>query len=107
VRFTRKRFFLTFVACAFAFDVATRFLLNQPPNPVWASPEQAAWQRHASTILSPLMLVLTGPIDWLQQDPDPPPPFRAILCVGYWTIVALLIHQLVSRGGRARQRNAL
>jgi hypothetical protein len=97
MRMTRKKFVLLFLAFGYAFDFATRFLLNQAPRPSWASPDQEAWQRYASTILSPLKLVLVAPIDWLQQDPDPPPPFRLILFAAYWSVLALGIHYLLQR----------
>jgi hypothetical protein len=100
VRLTRKRFVLLFIAFGCAFDVATRFLLNESRGAFEPSPEQEAWQREASTILSPLKLILVGPINWLQRDPDPPPPFRVILCVAYWSVLALLIHYFLSRKGR-------
>jgi hypothetical protein len=94
---TRKKFVLLFLASGFALDFATRFLLNQEPDALWASPDQAGWQRVGTTILSPLRVVLVGPISWLQQDPDPPPPFRLILLAAYWSLLALGIHYLISR----------
>ena len=97
MRLTRKRFVLLFLAFGYAFDFATKFLLNQSPEALSASSNQEAWQRCASTILSPVKLVLVGPIIWLQQDPDPPPPFRLILFAAYWSILALGLHHLLSR----------
>jgi len=94
---TRKKFVLRFLAFGYAFHFVTKFVLNQPPEALWASPDQAAWQRYASMILSPIRVVLVGPINWLQQDPDPPPPFRLILFAAYWSILALGIHHLLSR----------
>jgi len=102
MRLTRKRFVLLFLAFGCAFDVGTRFLLNQPRGAFGTSPGQEAWQKSASTILSPLTLVLVGPINWLQQDPDPPPPFRVILCLAYWSVLALVIYYLLSRKKSAR-----
>jgi hypothetical protein len=97
VRSTRKKFVLRFLAFGYAFDFVTRFLLNQPREALGAAPNQEAWQRHASTILSPIKVVLVGPINWLQQDPDPPPPFRIILFAAYWSLLALGIHYVLSR----------
>ena len=97
MRLTRKQFVLRFLAFGYAFHFITRFLLGQSSEAIWASPDQAAWQRHASTILSPIKLVLVGPINWLQQDPDPPPPFRLILFAAYWSVLALGSHYLLSR----------
>jgi hypothetical protein len=94
---TRKRFVLLFLAFGYAFHFITRFLLNQAPEALWASPDQQPWQRFASTILSPIKVVLVAPINWLQQDPDPPPPFRLILFAAYWSVLALGIYQLLPR----------
>lgn len=52
MRLTKKRFVLLFLAVGYAFDFATKFLLNQARDAVWASPNQAAWQRFVSTILA-------------------------------------------------------
>jgi hypothetical protein len=99
VRFTRKKFVLLFLAFGYTFHFVTKFLLNQPPESLGASPNQEPWQQHASTILFPIKAVLVAPINWLQQDPDPPPPFRLILFAAYWSLLALGIHQLPSRKG--------
>jgi hypothetical protein len=94
---SRKKLVLRFLALGYAFQFATRLLLNQAPDAVWASSNQEAWQRHVSTILAPIKVVLVAPINWLQQDPDPPPPFRIILFAAYWSVLALGIHYLLSR----------
>jgi hypothetical protein len=73
---------------------------------VWASPEQQPWQQLAVTILAPIKLVLVGPINWLQQDPDPPPPLRGILCAAYWSLLAWGIHSLLARVRAAREPSA-
>jgi hypothetical protein len=97
MRLTRKKFVLSFLAVGFTYQFADKFLLSHPPEAIWASPDQAAWQRTISMILSPLKLVLMGPVIWLQQDPDPPPPFRLILLGIYWSLLALGIHHLLAR----------
>ena len=97
MRLTRKKFVLLFLAVGYAFHFATKFLLNQSPEALWASSNQAAWQRYASMILSPIKVVLVAPINWVQQDPDPPPPFRLILFAAYWSVLALGLHYLLSR----------
>jgi hypothetical protein len=94
---TKRNFVLSFLAGGLAFDLITRFLLSQPREALGASPSQALWQQHISTALWPLRLVLTGPVIWLQQDPDPPPPFRAILLVAYWSVLALGIRRFLVR----------
>jgi hypothetical protein len=97
MRLTRKRFVLSFLASGYALHFVTKFVLDQPPEALWASPNQGIWQKYASTLLSPLSIVMFGPVTWLQQDPDPPPPFRLILLAAYWSILALGIHHLLSR----------
>jgi hypothetical protein len=97
MRLSRKKFVLRFLAFGYAFHFVTKFVLNQAPEALWASPDQEAWQRYASMTLSPIRVVLVGPINWLQQDPDPPPPFRLILFAVYWSLLALGIHHLLSR----------
>ncbi|HXK20016.1 MAG TPA: hypothetical protein VNG33_19530 [Polyangiaceae bacterium] len=97
MRSSRKKFVLVFLAVGYAFHFVTRFVLNQAPEALGASPDQELWQRRASTILSPIKAVLVGPINWLQQDPDPPPPFRLILFAVYWSVLALGIHRLLWR----------
>ncbi len=97
MRLTRKKFVLLFLAGGYGLHFACKFLLDQSPDALWASPDQEAWQRHVSTILSPIKVVLMGPVNWLLQDPDPPPPFRMILFAAYWSLLALGIHYLLSR----------
>src|SRR4026208_1395463 len=97
MRVSRKKFVLSFLAFGYALHFVTRFLLNQPPEALWASSNQEAWQRYASTILSPITVVQVGPINWLQQDPCRPPPFRLILFAAYWSVLALGLHYLLTR----------
>jgi hypothetical protein len=97
MRLTRKQFVVRFLAVGYALHFVTKFVLNQPREALWASPDQAAWQRYVSTILSPLQIVLFAPINWLQQDPDPPPPFRMILFAAYWSLLALGLHYLLTK----------
>lgn len=40
---------------------------------------------------------MIGPINWLEQDPDPPPPLRMILFAICWSLLALGIHQVLTR----------
>lgn len=82
MRLTRKQLVLGFLAFGFTLHFVTRFALNE--------------SHLGSRLLSPVTLVLFGPIDWLQQDPDPPPPFRLILCAAYWSLLALGVHRLLS-----------
>jgi hypothetical protein len=105
MRITRKKFVLLFLACGFALHFASKLLLDQPPDALWAVPDQEPWQRNISTALAPIRVVLIGPVSWLMQDPDPPPPFRIILCLAYWSLLAMGIHKLLSlRAGGLLQK---
>ncbi len=97
MRVGRKKFVLWAIAIGIAYSLATRLLLDQPPDALWATPGQAAWQQGASTLLAPVRIVLAGPVLWLQQDPDPPPPLRFLLLAAWWSLLALAIHWLLSR----------
>lgn len=99
---TRKKFVLRFLAAGYVFHFATKLLLNQAPDALFATPNQAAWQQLLSTVLAPIRLVLVGPVSWLLQDPDPPPPFRMMLFAAYWSLLALGLHAALSRRRSAR-----
>jgi len=94
---SRKRFVVSFLAFGYGLNFLARLLLNQSPEALYASPDQQPWQRCVATILSPIRVVLVAPINWLQQDPDPPPPFRVILFAVYWSALAVGIHYLLFR----------
>lgn len=100
---TRKKFVFLFLGCGFTLHFAAKLLLDQPPDALWALPSQEPWQRNISTVLAPLRVVLVGPINWLMQDPDPPPPFRIILSAAYWSLLAMGIYWLLAWIGRARR----
>lgn len=95
---SRIKFVLVFLAFAFMFLFATTALLNQPPDAFLGSESQKGWQSVLSTILSPIKLILIGPllpfINFLHQDPDTPPPFFLAGFTFYWSILALVIHFL-------------
>jgi hypothetical protein len=102
MRISRKKFILWFLCCGYALHFVSKLVLNQAPDALWASPAQQVWQQHISTILSPLRVVLVGPVSWLMQDPDPPPPFRIILFAVYWSLFAMALHYLLSRPWQGR-----
>jgi hypothetical protein len=99
-------FVFLFLIFAAAFLVGTTLLLDQPPEALFGSGSQAAWKSTVSTILSPVKIILMGPllpfIKFLHQDPDTPPPFFLIGFAFYWIILALVIHYLISKIKRAR-----
>ena len=98
---SRLKFVFLFLVFAFAFLFITTGLLDQPPESFVGSESQVAWQSAVSTVLSPIKLVLIGPmlpfINFLHQDPDTPPPFFLAGFAFYWTILALVLHYLLSK----------
>ena len=110
---SRTKFVLLFLICAFAFQFITNALLGAEVRGFPAHGESflglgspVAWKRAVSIIILPIKIVLIGPllplIDYLRQAPDydPPPPFIAILFAIYWFILALMIHNLLSKPKR-------
>lgn len=98
---SRIKFVFLFLIFAAAFLFATTLLLDQAPESLFGSESQVAWKSTVSTILSPIKIILMGPlvpfINFLHRDPDTPPPFFLIGFAIYWIIVALIIHYLLSK----------
>lgn len=97
----RIKFVLLFLVGAFAFLFGSSALLNQTPEVIWGSESQTGWQYIVSIILSPVKIILMGPllpfIAFLRQDPDTPPPFFLAGFAIYWTILALAIHYFFAK----------
>jgi hypothetical protein len=102
---SRVKFVLLFLVFAFAFLFGTTQLLDQAPESFLGSESQAAWKSVISTVLSPIKIVLIGPllpyINFLHQDPDTPPPFFLAGFAVYWIILAFGIHFLLGKMKRA------
>ncbi|MGF7080663.1 hypothetical protein [Mucilaginibacter sp. UYCu711] len=102
---SKLKFTIIFVVCAFAFVLGTSVLLGQQPETLFASGTQIAWKSFLSTVLSPIKIILMGPllpfIKFLHQDPDTPPPFFLVGFAIYWTILGLAVHYLLSKLKRA------
>ena len=101
MKISRIKFVLLFLIFAAAFLFATNLLLDQQPESLFGSETQAGWKSTISTILSPIKIILMGPllpfINFLHQDPDTPPPFFLVGFAFYWTILALILHYLLSK----------
>src|SRR5687768_8264857 len=98
---SKLKFVFLFLIFAFAFLFGTDLLLNQPAESFLGSASQEAWKSVVSSILSPIKIILIGPllpfIKFLNQDPDTPPPFFLVGFAFYWTILALTLHYLLSK----------
>jgi hypothetical protein len=103
---SRIKFIIFFLIFAFTFLFVSTELLDQPTDAFLGSDSQERWKSIVSTILSPVKIVLIGPllpfINFLQQDPDTPPPFFLAGFAIYWTILALIIHYLVAKFKHAK-----
>ena len=97
----RIKFVFYFLIFAFAFLFGTTMLLDQPPESLLGSESQAGWKSAVADFLSPVKIILIGPllpfIKFLQQDPDTPPPFFLAGFVFYWIILALMLQYLGSK----------
>lgn len=114
---SKTKFVLIFIISGFAFMFITTSLLGStgvrgfPMAPDSAvrtgSDSPIAWKRTVSTIILPIKVVLIGPlalpsVHFLND--DPPPPFIGIYLIIYWTIIASIIHYLLTkRAGHSLQ----
>jgi hypothetical protein len=106
MKITRIKFVFLFVIFAATFLFTTNLFLDQPTKSLWGSESQAGWKSIVSKILSPVKIILMGPlvpfINFLHKDPDTPPPFFLVGFVIYWTILALVIYYILGKIKRAR-----
>jgi hypothetical protein len=98
---SRIKFVLLFLVFAAAFLFLTNLLLDQSPESLFGSDSQTGWKSVVSNILSPIKIILMGPlfpfIKFLHQDPDTPPPFFLAGFIFYWAILALAIYYVTSK----------
>ena len=96
---SRTRFVIFFLVSAFAFLFITNLLLGPVVNGDWfpGTGSPIAWKRTVATIIYPVKIVLVGPLAPIFNDPDPAPPIRVLACAVYWTVVALVLHFLLSK----------
>ena len=101
MKISRINFVFLFLVFAFAFLFATNGLLDQSPEELFELESQAGWKSAVSNIISPIKIILVGPllpfIKFLHQDPDTPPPFFLAGFAIYWTILAMILHYLLSK----------
>jgi hypothetical protein len=102
MKISKIKFVLLFLGFVVAFLFATNLFLHQSTESLFGSLEsQARWEATLSTLLSPIKIILIGPllpfIEFLRQDPDTPPPFFLVGFVFYWTILALFLHYLINK----------
>jgi hypothetical protein len=108
MKISKTKFVFLFLIFGFAFHFFTFKLLEQQPDTFLGSEPQAVWQSVISTIVSPVKIILNGPIlpfiKWYLQAPDPPPPFLLIGFALYWTILALTLYYFLGKIKRPKKR---
>jgi hypothetical protein len=101
MKISRTAFVVLFLIFAFAFVFGTVLILNQPPLSFLGSKSQGTWESAVSTLLSPIKIVLMGPLlpalKILHGDPDTPPPFFIVLFASYWSVLAVGLHYFLSK----------
>ena len=97
MKISRTKFVIIFLVSGFAFIIITNLLL-QPVNGDWfpGTHSPIGWKRTLAAIIYPVKIVLVGPLAPIFNDPDPAPPVRVLACAVYWTVMALVLHFLLS-----------
>ena len=114
MKISRTKFVILFLVAGFVFLFVTTSLLGstgprgfpQPPDSVLRTGGDSpiAWKSAVSKNILPIKIVLIGPlalpqINFLKE--DPPPPFIVMYLILYWTILASIIHYILSKMKRA------
>lgn len=104
MRISRKTFVIIFLVSAFVFIGITNLILV-PVNGGWFAGTHSpiAWKRSLATIIYPIKFVLVGPLSLVLNDPDPAPPIRALACAIYWTVIALVIYEIIRQINRLKK----
>jgi hypothetical protein len=99
MKISKTRFVIIFIASAFAFIIITNLLLGPPINGDWypGTGSPIAWKRTVAAVIYPVKIILVGPLAPIFNDPDPAPPIRALACAVYWTLMALVLHFILSK----------
>ncbi|MFD2888191.1 hypothetical protein [Chitinophaga cymbidii] len=102
MKISRKKFVITFLISAFAFQFISNSVLGTeiglfPHNGEWypgvGSP--IAWKNIVGAIIYPVKYILVEPLSFLAQDPDGAPPVPLVAFAIYWTAIALVLHFLL------------
>lgn len=104
MKVSRTKFVIIFLVSGFIFQFITNSLLGSEVGLFPLNAESylgigspVAWKNAISTILLPIKIVLLGPLSFLFELPDPPPPFLVIAFAAYWTVLALVFYYLLSK----------
>ena len=104
MKISRIKFVLLFLISGFAFlflyNVAIRSVVRLIPesgDSFMGTESLTGWKSVVALILYPVKIVLIGPVLFLINLPDPPPPLQVLGIAIYWTILAVLIYYVIGR----------
>lgn len=101
MKISRKKFVITFLISAFAFQFISNSILGTevrlfPGNGEWfpGTGSQISWKNNLAAILYPIKFVLIKPLSFLGKDPDAAPPILLFAFAFYWSAIAIVLHFL-------------
>jgi hypothetical protein len=101
MKMSRKKFVLTFLLSAFAFQFISNSILGNearlfPRNGEWfqGTDSPISWKKNLATMLYPVKFVLIKPLSSLGEEEDPAPPVLLFAFALYWTALAVVLHYL-------------
>lgn len=99
MKISRTKFVVIFLISGFIFIAVSNLLLGPVVNGDWfpGTDSPIAWKRNLAATLYPVKIVLVGPLAPIFNDPDPAPPIRVLACAVYWTVMAFIIHLILSK----------
>lgn len=104
MKISRKKFVITFLISAFAFQFISNSILGTevrlfPGNGQWfpGTGSSIGWKNTLATVIYPVKFILIEPLSFLSQDPDPAPPVLLVAFTFYWTVMALVLHYLLNK----------
>ncbi len=104
MKISRTRFITIFIISAFVFQFTSNSVLGPevrlfPGNGDWfpGTESTIVWKKNIATVIYPVRVVLIGPLSPLLDDPDPAPPILLIAFALYWSVIALVLHFLLTK----------
>ena len=97
MKISRTKFIMLFVVLAFAFQFISNSFLGSEVRLFPVNGEWFPGTGVVSAIIYPVKVVLVGPLSPVFTEPDPPPPILVIAFALYWSVIALLVHFLLTK----------
>lgn len=108
MKISRKKFVILFLLFGFAFLFISNALYGTSTQlfpgqgePWLGTESNVLWKIGVAATFYPIKLILIGPmipfIEFLQQEPDTPPPFFVIGFALYWSLLAIILHYCIGK----------